>query len=179
MIAAYSRNTIAGARRIARERGQALPPRLSAQKSHPVPRAILEPKHVPSIDPHAEVLSAIRKMQKRGMPKWARDIVIDVAERRGFRAMDLIGISRRHPIVSSRNEAFYLIRAEVSPVTGNKPSWPRIAEWFDRNHTGILYGASKHAYVNDLPSPSSWDVETKMSERRERAAAYHEKRRGR
>ncbi len=83
-----------------------------------------------------------------GRPRQTMDEIIEeVASKHGLRPADLLGPRRTKVFVLPRHEAMYRIAAERSDL-----SYPRIAAYFDRDHTTVLHGVRKHAKRNGLPS---------------------------
>lgn len=161
-VAAYSRFTEAGIARRAAERRAALLPTPSASEPEiaPVeaPEPIVEPVAKPALTPEvvkSNVIAfspaTVRLMNEYGMPRWARDIAIEVAARYQVPLAAIVGPSRKRTAVVPRNEAFYLIKTTISPTNGDFPSYPQVAKWFGRDHTTVLYGARRHAKLHDLP----------------------------
>lgn len=176
MYAAYSRNTTAGAHRIALQRGLTLAPELPSPKLEQAPRAAPEVvRLVNKPEPLPAVVDARSIMRRRAMPAWAVTIVTEVAEKHGVTTFDLIGRSRARKFVPARNEAFYRLKLWVSPITGLTASYPHIAAWFSREHSGVLYGAAKHAFVNGLPPIGGIDVEAKMARNLTRSKQWYVK----
>lgn len=96
----------------------------------------------------------IKMFQSRFMPQALLDIVKEVAQRRGV-GIALIAIDSRKKIaVEARNEAMYLIKLERLHLSA-----PRIARWFDRDHTSVLHGIASHAAKNNLPNLVGYNFE--------------------
>lgn len=75
--------------------------------------------------------------------RYWRAIVADVAEKHGLGVLDLLGPSRRYPIVIARNEAFYRLRTEIT-VLGKPMSYPQIGKRFHKDHSTIIHGFKAH-----------------------------------
>lgn len=69
-----------------------------------------------------------------------KDVVAEVAERRGIDALTLRGPSARRPVVRARWEAFHLCRNITRENGRPKYSLPQIGKFFGRDHTTVLYG---------------------------------------
>lgn len=67
-----------------------------------------------------------------------RDIIAAVADRRGFKAEDLRGPSRKRPIAHARHEAMYLCRLE------GRWTFPQIGRVFARDHATVIHGIRAH-----------------------------------
>lgn len=124
-----------------------------------------------------ETKEAIRFLKGHGMPEWAQEIVREVANDHGISPLVLIG-SRSRRVVPVRNEVFYRLRMGASPVLGEHPSYPQIAGWFGRDHTGVLWGATKHAFAHGLERPSNIQLEALSERKRRQALAYAHAKRG-
>lgn len=89
-------------------------------------------------------------MRDRIMPKWVREIVEQCAATHKVLVSELLGDSQRKQAVAARHEAFYVVKA-MKPVL----SFPQIGRWFDRDHTSVIHGISKHQHLYDLPRLTS------------------------
>ena len=171
-VASYSRTMAGAAQRLA-ERRRLEEPSLPAPEPKPAPQGTPEPEKKPdNIIPFRRKAdkSAAEIMRNRGVPAWARGIALAVSEASSIPLHEIIGTSRYRKVVAARNEVFYRLKAGEGSVLG-PPSYPQIAAWFAREHTGVLYGATIHAMVNDLPRLSQADITTKLARNRERAVA--------
>lgn len=139
--------TRAWEKRRAREAAEAPPP--------PPVVEVEQPVHKPSA---AEIdrERAMRIMRKRCLPPWVINIVMTVASRHDMNPCHIIGPSRRRKDVAARANAIYAIMAGGSK-RAVKPSAPRIAEWFDKDHTSILYLAARHAHATGRPNVTSFN----------------------
>lgn len=84
----------------------------------------------------------------------ARQVMDEVAERRGLSVADLKGRSRHRPVVLARQEAMYLMRHHFAHY-----SLPLIGSFFDRDHTTVLHGCRAHAARYGLPPVVSVEPE--------------------
>jgi|GEM_PF-2710686 len=66
------------------------------------------------------------------------DILDEVAEKHGFKALQLKARLRRKALSKARFEAFYRMRKEL------KVSFPQIAMFFGMDHTSIIHGVRMH-----------------------------------
>lgn len=118
----------------------------------------------------ARAKAAKEEERKRGlakyrgwkMPEWARQIVDEVAARRGVSVADMAGEGRTLCVVHARHEAMYLVK-ERKPVL----SMPQIGGWFNRDHTVVGYALVRHATRNGLPKLSGFDLDGAMARNRE------------
>lgn len=79
-----------------------------------------------------------------------REIVADVAERRGFTVDELIGPGRHKRLSRARHEAFALIYAQ------GRLSLPEIGRRFGgRDHTTVLHGIRAHK-ARQAGEPQLW-----------------------
>lgn len=170
MFIACSTRTMANARAFVQEPPEPryAPPRLvEAPKRDTAPWHALAPMQRPVLTP-----------AQRRLPRWAVEMIADIAEKHGVTPSDIMAATRRHKVVAARNEVFYLLKITVSPVTGKTASYPKVAEWMCREHTGVLYGAAKHAMLHGLPSASNFGVERKITRSRESALKWNSANRG-
>lgn len=86
-------------------------------------------------DPNLTLLD--RRILKT-MPEWVADIITDCARREGIRPADVILRDRSKAAVRARHEAMYLVKAMKPHLSS-----PRIASWFRRDHTSVLYAIAK------------------------------------
>ena len=174
------RNTEASAKHFVPDEGINLAPRckspreriieLAAQwndrRKPEAPRQALEPRkakvRVPVKTPtivriEHETAEALQIMSDCGMPVWAREIVLSVSRAHKVSPLSIMTRCRKRNVVQARNEAFYRLRSTPSPVTSMIASYPQIASWFGRDHTGVLWGAAKHASEHGLPAMTDYD----------------------
>lgn len=85
-------------------------------------------------------------MRDRIVPKWVREIVEQCARSHRVLVSELLGDSQRKAAVSARHEAFYAVKATKPTL-----SFPQIGRWFNRDHTSVIHGVSKHQHLYDLP----------------------------
>lgn len=145
-----------------------------ACKAKPRFRPMTVPAHVPEQD----TAEALRILSRCGMPGWAREIVIRIAKVRGVSPLDIASVCRTRRVVPVRNEIFYTLKTMPSPVTGREQSYPQIASWFGREHTGIMYGAVRHAAAHGLDRPGGFNLDGALDRRRVRALEYTRAKRG-
>lgn len=93
-----------------------------------------------------ERIVAKRVLRERGTPERIRDLILEIADEHKVHAGEMIGESRRKPVVTARHAAMYLIKASNPGL-----SFPRIAKWFDRDHTSTIYAIAHYAQRNGLP----------------------------
>ena len=108
----------------------------------------------------------LRQFKERGTPQWAREIIIDVAERRGLCISDLAGRSRQDRITKARNEATYLIKARKPMLSS-----PQLGAWFERDHTSILHSLASYSEATGLPKLVGYDIEGVRERNRKSSAA--------
>lgn len=192
MFAVSGKHTMAGAKRFVFDEGINIAPRCKSPRERLIDMAAQwndrhppvdkrqaadarkaklrrkRPAVPPAVKMAAETQVAIQILNRNGMPVWARDIALRVAGARGVSMLDVVTRCRRRDVVPARNEIFYLLRAASSPITGMSPSYPQIAKWFDRDHTGILWGAAKYAHDHGLPAFSEFDYSRHSAHKRER-----------
>lgn len=119
----------------------------------------------------ANNIKVIRGVGRIRMPLWAAQIVMDVAGKHGIEPVHIISKSRTVAHVRARNEAYHEIRAAKGHTA---PSFPRMGDWFNRDHTGIIWGCARHAQMNGLRSQTRMNIEQKLFNHRrwfERKAA--------
>lgn len=193
MFAVSGKHTMAGAKRFVFDDGINIAPRcksprerlieLSAQwndRHQPVDKRQAasackakvrrpRPEPLPSaIQLGVEQEAAVQIVNRYGMPGWAREIVLRISEAHGVSPLDVVTQCRRRNVVPARNEIFYLLRATASPLTGMHPTYPQVAKWLGRDHTGVLWGAAKHAHDHGLPAFSEFDYSRHSAHKRER-----------
>jgi hypothetical protein len=142
-----------------------LPLRKSLPIRHPKPKSVVDPATRAQIAMEQMNRLGIKTLRSRFLPAPLLEIVKKVAQERGISVMLIAGNSRKVAAVRARNEAMYLIK-EARPHL----SAPRIARWFDRDHTSVLHGISSHAAKNDLPKLVGYDFE-RVRKRNARIAA--------
>jgi len=108
-------------------------------------------------------------MAQRGMPRWAREITMAVALEHNVAVSDMMGSGRYRNMVLARREAWYLLKTGSSPINGMVPSYMQIAEWFGREHTGILHNVARYVQENGLPLITRYDITSAMARKRKRA----------
>lgn len=85
------------------------------------------------------------------MPRWAKRIVMNVADQHGISPQALLVRGSPRPALAlARFEAMYLLYAAKRhyPFV----SLPVIGRWFGgRHHTSVLNGVRRHAEINGLP----------------------------
>lgn len=130
--------------------------------ARPVQVTVPEVEAVKTVAPIIGIKEARDRKAVQAMtaPQWLRDLVFSIAEKHGIDASLIVGRDRRRFVVAARNEVFYLARFHVLP--SGTPSFPNIARWFGREHTAVIFGAARHAYLNDLPPVSTMDVATRI-----------------
>lgn len=89
---------------------------------------------------------ALRTMQERGVPEWVREIIFRSADEANVPADEVLGESRRKPVIPARHRAMYLVKAKKPGLSFNQ-----IANWFKRDHTTTIYAIAHYARRNDLP----------------------------
>jgi hypothetical protein len=188
LIVSY-RNTTANAKHFVHDDGINIAPRCKSPRERlielsrewslrhaPAERRKIAPKLVPKpIAPKKPVLDsdiaandAAKILSDNGMPGWAREAVISIAEANKVSPLDIVRQCRSREIVKVRNEIFYTLRDRASPVNGTQPSFIQIGKWMGRDHTSVTWGAAKHATVNGLPSYTGLDYERHRVTKRER-----------
>lgn len=165
MFLACSTRTMAGARQIVQDNEPGIPPRraklidMAARWRAEQAKKNAQPPRV----------APLRVDGCRLMPQWAADVVAEVAAVHSVKPEQLLSKSRLVKVVCARNEVFYRLRDMVSPVTGARASFPQIAAWFGREHTGVMWGAARHAVKNELPLLSALNMDGKLA----RGRAWH------
>lgn len=124
---------------------------------------------LPTYLPEADTAEALRLLNGRGMPSWAREIVIRISKAHAMSPLDIVMVCRARDVVAVRYEIFYVLKTTASPVSGQEPSYPQIGKWFLREHTGILWGVATHARNNGLPPVGNYDLDAATSRKRKRA----------
>lgn len=94
---------------------------------------------------------AADKMHLRSVPKWVADIIFETAKEHGASPFDIVGESRKYRDVDCRAEAIYRIKDKRPSLSS-----PRIAKWFGKDHTSILYALSYHSRRTGLPRLSNY-----------------------
>lgn len=163
MIVASYRKTMAGARRIAAERVRALPPPQTARIAPSAPVAAPEPIMGNVVPFKPKPSKALRRARARQMPEWARAVTAEVAAARMIAPEHILGRSRAFHVVRGRYDLFYRLKTD-----SRQPSFMTIARWFDRDHTGILWGAATHAMEHGLPAVTTIDMPTRIAWNRAR-----------
>lgn len=115
---------------------------------------------------HLRVLEELgmSRYRKQGMPKWARDIVREVAYRHKIYVSDLASDNRFHDVVHARTEAMYRIKAAKPEVSSTQ-----LGKWFDRDHTSVLHGIAAHQERAGVPALVHYNLN--RSRKRNAAAA--------
>lgn len=93
-----------------------------------------------------ERVTAKRVLRERGTPERFRDLIIKIADDHNIHAAEMIGDSRRDPVVEARHEAMYRIK-EMWPAL----SYPRLGKWFARDHTSCIYAIAHYGKKHGLP----------------------------
>lgn len=106
-----------------------------------------------------EQAKAWRLMGSRGMPEWAREVVIECCDEAGVSALDVISGRRFKHIMGARHAALYHVCARRNAYT----SVPKVGIWFDRNHSSILYGITKYADEHGLPALTRYSIEKRRA----------------
>ncbi|WP_144378504.1 hypothetical protein [Mesorhizobium amorphae] len=184
-VYSYAR-TMAGARAIVVDEGLTIAPPAKSKRERIIemsrrwneahrPAEVEKPcrrqRKKPDVDMTEETKQAISMLKRHGMPEYAQEIVLRVAEEHGVSPLALAAENRSQRIVPIRYEVFYRLKTTPSPTIGVLPSYPQIGRWFGREHTGVLWGATKHAAENDLPKPSNLNLEHSAKSKRARALA--------
>jgi chromosomal replication initiation ATPase DnaA len=106
-----------------------------------------------------EQAKAWRLMGSRGMPEWAREIVIECCDEAGVSPLDVISGRRFKRIMGARHAALYHVCARRNAYT----SIPKVGIWFGREHTSILYAIAKYAAEHDLPPLTTYSIEKRRA----------------
>lgn len=91
--------------------------------------------------------------------KTVREIVEEVADRRGVLVSDILGQCRVPHLVTPRHEVMYLARCEAErrrKAGQRKLSTNQIGNAINRHHSSVLYGANK--YAEHFGHPKPWEV---------------------
>lgn len=99
-------------------------------------------------------LHGLKVFRERGTPDAIREIIAKVAENRDVSVMLIASDSRKRIAVWARNEAMYLIKQSRPNL-----SMPRIAKWFDRDHTSAQHGIASHADLAGLPKLVGYNLD--------------------
>src|SRR6185437_6425657 len=75
------------------------------------------------------------------------DIMMEVAKKHALAVWDLRAKSRSPSVLKARHEFYYRALKET------EKSCPTIGHYTNADHGAVLYGAAKHAVVNNLPMP--------------------------
>lgn len=94
----------------------------------------------------------------RHLPPWVRDIVFEAARAHGVRPFDIMSSARFRPIVRARHEAIYRTKAAKPHL-----SLPRLATWFNRDHSTVAHAIACHAERTGLPALVGYDLERKRA----------------
>lgn len=87
----------------------------------------------------------ISQFRSRGMPEWARLIVLEVGDRRDVCPSEMASPSRRIRVTAARNEVIYIIRSRAGISTSI------MARWFNRDHASILHSMACHSEKTGAP----------------------------
>lgn len=101
---------------------------------------------------HSEAKAELRR---RRAPRWAIELVCEVAARRGVPLDEVISDNRSRRAVEARFEAIYAIKSRNQALSS-----PTIGRWFDRDHTSILYAVACHAHRESLPQFGAFQLAT-------------------
>ena len=114
------------------------PPKKKVLEVEERPKISIDPKY---IEEYERSIQGLREAGRKGKANHVtmRDIVNEVAKKHNFTAEDLLVPSRRKKFVAARHEAFYRMRHEL------KLPYPRIAMFFDMDHSTVIHGIKKHA----------------------------------
>lgn len=101
------------------------------------PTLSIEPKYIEEYERSVKGLVESGN-QKKANRVTMRDIVDQVAKKHGFYFKDVMYPCRRKKYVAARYESFYRMRNELDM------SFPRIAAFFNMDHTSVLHGVRQH-----------------------------------
>lgn len=157
----YTPEFLARARAKAEEQRKAI--KLAREREAMLAKTFLEQKQALERQLRAEK-SARNKLLRRGAPKWVRDLLITVAREANLPAADVLGPRRHKELVQARKRLFYAIK-----VQNPRLSYPAIAQWFERDHTGVIHAVACHAAENGLPKLTTYNLDAHIVRRRDRA----------
>lgn len=98
-------------------------------------------REIPFIGPGANAADRLKG------PDWVKDIVRAVAAKHKVHPLEIVGVARQKRVTAARHEVWYKVYA-ARPDT---VTLPIIGRWFDRDHTTIGYGITRHGLLNNLP----------------------------
>jgi hypothetical protein len=107
----------------------------------------------------------LRTFRERGTPQHFREIIKRIAEERKVSVTLIASKSHARKVVWARNAAMYAIK-QARPTLSS----PRLAKWFDRDHTSVLHGLANHAHRAGLPNLTGFDID-RVRRRNARLAA--------
>jgi len=98
---------------------------------------------------------AIEVCKSRKTPKWAVEIILEVALVRGVSPFDMMSGLRAYPVVDARHEAIYRVKA-FKPMLSS----PQIAKWFALDHTSILHSLASYSHQTGAPKLTKYALKT-------------------
>jgi hypothetical protein len=144
MVFSYSR-TMAGAKRLAEQHGRSFPA-IEPPKPKPapvaVPVAVAKPaKPVAGLTPRNVVVNFTPRTK-------AQQIIADMAHQHGLTYGDIMGKSRRDPIVAARHAAIAAVYLNCR-IDGCRYSLPKLGRVFGLDHTSCLFALRKMGIERD------------------------------
>lgn len=98
---------------------------------------------------------AIEVCKSRNTPKWAVEIILEVARARGVSPNDIMSGHRAYPVVDARHEAIYRVKAFKLMLSS-----PQIAKWFGLDHTSILHSLASYSHQTGAPKLTKYKLKT-------------------
>lgn len=100
-----------------------------------------------------ERVQAIVIMREQCVPKWVRDLVIEVSAQHDLPPEDVYAKGRVKPAVKARQEVMYLIK-KTRPATSS--TW--IGRWFRRDAKTVLHSIAAHQHRHGLPRLTEYNL---------------------
>ncbi|MCY0150905.1 hypothetical protein OEG84_25195 [Hoeflea sp. G2-23] len=102
-------------------------------------------------------MNALEQEIMRGLPPRVRKIVADESDAHGVPIHVMFSPSRQSKAIMARWAAMYRIR-EGNP----RLSFPKIGDWFGRNHTTVLSGVARYAAITGKPKLTEYDISSRV-----------------
>lgn len=101
-----------------------------------------------------EISRARSIMCEHSVPKWVRELVIEIAARHDVSPGEVYSASRRRVVVAARQEAIYQTKA-----TKPKTSSITIGKWFNRDHTTIFHSLAVYHRLHGGALLTKYDLD--------------------
>jgi chromosomal replication initiation ATPase DnaA len=113
---------------------------------------------------------AISRLHSRFAPSWVIRIILATADEHGVSPLHILRDCRFKNVVAARNHAVYRVK-EKKPTLSS----PRIAGWFNRDHTSVLYCLAVHADDTGAPKLCNYNIEAaRLRRANHNRRRYHE-----